>query len=603
VTEPPHEPPHGEQPPEEHQPGAGPDSAESTPTEGHDLSDLTGAPDPDAASDSAQQASAPQQGELVSQGAKMAVGTIISRVTGLFRDIAMTAALGLGIVADIFTVGNTIPNTVYVLTVGGAMNAVFVPQLVRRSREDSDGGAGFTDRLLTLTSILLLALTAVAIVLAPLLTRIYASPEYSAEQMSLAVAFARFCLPQVFFYGLFTLISQVLNSRGRFSPPMYAPIANNVVAIFVFMSFLVVAGPAAAESGTLTAAQTAWLGIGSTLAVAAQALLLIPYMRATGYRWRPRFDWRGWGLGKTGGLALWTLGLLAANQVSFIVHSRLATTANVLAQEEGLAAAGIATYQKAYLIFFLPHSIVTVSLVTALLPAVSRLAADRDFGVFSRVLTDTMRTVTALTVPIAAVMMPLAPLLAALLFGFGAANRESAYLIGYTVIAMLIGLVPFSIYFILLRGWYALEDTKTPFYLSLVLNTVNVVLSIALFQVAPTQLKVPAIGLAFGLTYWIMMPIAWPVLARRAGDLHTRSTWLAVLKMLFAGVGAGLVTIMAFIGIDVVLEGSWDSRLGLLAVLVSASLVGFLAYLAMARVLHIREVGSAVSMVSRRVRR
>ena len=476
MTEPPPEPPQGDRQPD------GP-----PPPEGHDLSDLTGAPDPDAASDSAQQASAPQQGELVSQGARMAVGTVISRVTGLFRDIAMTAALGLGIVADIFTVGNTIPNTVYVLTVGGAMNAVFVPQLVRRSREDSDGGAGFTDRLLTLTCVLLLALTAVAMVLAPLLTRIYASPEYTAEQMSLAVAFARFCLPQVFFYGLFTLISQVLNSRGRFSPPMYAPIANNVVAIFVFMSFLVVAGPAAADSGTLTPAQTAWLGIGSTLAVAAQALLLIPYMRATGYRWRPRFDWRGWGLGKTGGLALWTLGLLAANQVSFIVHSRLATTANVLAQHEGLPTAGIATYQKAYLIFFLPHSIVTVSLVTALLPAVSRLADDRDFGVFSRVLTDTMRTVTALTVPIAAVMMPLAPLLAALLFGFGAANRDSAYLIGYTVIAMLIGLVPFSIYFILLRGWYALEDTKTPFYLSLVLNTINVVLSIVLFEIAPTS--------------------------------------------------------------------------------------------------------------------
>ena len=127
-----------------------------------------------------------------------------------------------------------------------------------------------------------------------------------------------------------------------------------------------------------------------------------------------------------------------------------------------------------------------------------------------------MRTVTALTVPITAVMMPLSPILAAVLFGFGAANRESAFVIGYTVIGMLIGLVPFSIYFILLRGWYSLEDTKTPFYLSLVLNTINVALSIALFNLAPTSMKVPAIGLAFGLTYWIMMPIAWPILSRRS---------------------------------------------------------------------------------------
>jgi putative peptidoglycan lipid II flippase len=603
VTEPPHEPPHGEQLPDEHQPGEGPDSAESNPTEGHDLSDLTGAPDPDPASDSAQQAGAPQQGELISNGAKMAVGTVISRVTGLVRDIAMTAALGLGIVADIFTVGNTIPNTVYVLTVGGAMNAVFVPQLVRRSRDDSDGGAGFTDRLLTLTGVLLLGLTVVAIILAPLLTRIYASPDYSAEQMSLAVAFARFCLPQVFFYGLFTLVSQVLNARGRFSPPMYAPIANNLVAIGVFMSFLVVAGPAAAQSGTLSTQQTAWLGLGSTLAVAAQALLLVPFLRRSGYRWRPRFDWRGWGLGKTGGLALWTMGLLAANQVSFIVHSRLATTANVLAQQEGLPSAGIATYQKAYLIFFLPHSIVTVSLVTALLPGLSKVAHSRNFPVFSKLLTDSMRTVTALAVPVAAVMTPLAPLVAALLFGFGAADRESAYLIGYTVIGMLIGLVPFSLYFILLRGWYSLEDTKTPFFLSLILNTINVVLSIALFQLAPTSLKVPAIGLAFGLTYWLMMPIAWPLLSRRAGGLHTKTTWVAVLKMVLAGVLTTGVTLAAYLAITTTVGADWESGPALLAVTIAASLVGLLGYLAVSRALRIHEVSSAVSMVRTRLGR
>ncbi len=576
---------------------------ESIEPDGLDVSDLVGAPDPDAASDSAQQAAAPQQGELVSAGARMALGTLISRVTGLFRDMAMTAALGLGIVSDIFTVGNSIPNTVYVLTVGGAMNAVFVPQLVRRSREDSDGGAGFTDRLMTLTFVLLLVLTTISILAAPFLTSIYASPDYTADQMSLAVAFARFCLPQVFFYGMFTLISQVLNARGRFSPPMYAPIANNLVSIFVFLSFLAVAGPEAAASGTLSSTQTAWLGLGSTVAVAAQALLLIPFLRSSGYNWRPRFDWRGWGLGKTGGLALWTLGLLAANQVSFIVHSRLATTANVMAEAEGLPAAGITTYQKAYLIFFLPHSIVTVSLVTALLPGLSLVAAARRFETFSRVLTDSMRTVVSLTVPIAAVMIPLAPILAAVLFGFGATNRESAYLIGYTVIGMLIGLVPFSIYFILLRGWYSLEDTRTPFFLSLVLNTVNVVLSIALFQVAPTSLKVPAIGLAFGLTYWIMMPVAWPVLARRSGGMHTRDTWVAILRMLLAGVATSGVTLVSYLGLQQVLENSWDSRLSLVAVMGVASILGLLAYLVLARALGIREVGSALATVRRRLGR
>lgn len=567
-----------------------------------------GGPDPTAGDDlepieDQDPISAPRQGELMARGAGMALGTIVSRVTGLARDIAMTAALGLGIVADLFTVGNTVPNTVYVLTVGGAMNAVFVPQLVRRMRDDSDGGAGFADRLLTLTGVVLIGLTLLAMAMAPLLTRIYASPQYTAEQLELAVLFTRFCLPQVFFYGLFTLLSQVLNARDRFNPPMYAPIVNNLLAIGVFVSFLVVAGPTAVAGGTVSPQQAAWLGIGSTVAVAGQALILIPFVRASGYRWRPRFDWRGWGLSRTGGLALWTLGLLAANQVSFIVHSRLATTANVLASQQGTAEAGIATYQKAYLIFFLPHSIVTVSLVTALLPGLSRVAHARQYDVVGRVLADTTRTVTALVVPITAVLLPLSPLLAAVLFGYGAAGREAALVVGFTTIGMLAGLVPFSIYFILLRGWYAMEDTKTPFYLSLVLNGINVVLSIGLFALAPIQLKVPAIGAAFGLTYWLMMPVAWPLLARRVGGLHTAATWRAVARMVVAGVLTSAVTAVAYVILIDLWGGFLDEAWKRVVVLALAGLAGLVSYLLLARVLNIREVADAVATVRRRLGR
>jgi putative peptidoglycan lipid II flippase len=163
--------------------------------------------------------------------------------------------------------------------------------------------------------------------------------------------------------------------------------------------------------------------------------------------------------------------------------------------------------------------------------------------------------------------------------------------------------VPFSIYFILLRGWYALEDTKTPFYLSLVLNTINVVLSIVLFELAPTTLKVPAIGLATGLTYWLMMPIAWPVLRRRTGGLHTRATWLAVLRMIIAGAATTAVTLGAFVALDIWFEGSWDSRLVLLVVMVLASVAGLVTYLAAAQVLRIKEVGAALAMVRAKVGR
>ncbi len=561
-------------------------------------------PDETAGLPAEEPVAAPAQRELVSHSVLMAAGTLISRITGLARDMSMTAALGLGIVADVFTLGNTIPNTVYVLMVGGAVNAVFVPQLVRRMKDDADGGAAYADRLLTLVGSVLVVVTIVALILARPLTLIYATSEYSDAQLSLAVAFARFCLPQVLFYGLFTMLSQVLNARGKFGPPMFAPIANNIVAIAVFLGFLFVAGPTAAHGDSLTPTQTAWLGLGSTVAVAAQGLLLVPYTRASGYHYRPRFDWRGVGLGKAGGLAAWTLGLLAANQLALIVQSRLTTQANVLATQEGLPAAGIATYQKAYLIFFLPHSIVTVSLVTALLPGLSRVAHSRAFDQVAKSLAQTVRTATALIVPIMAVLFPTSAYIAGLLFGYGAATQGAALQIGATVAMMLVGLVPFTIYFVLLRGWYAMEDTKTPFILSVVLNSMNVVLALVLFNLASTFYKVPAIGLAFALSYWFVMPVAWPILSRRLGGLHTRSTWLAVARMIACGIIAGGLAWLAQAGLSTMVGGALSQPLLVrAALLIPTSLVGLSSYLVAARLLGIREVSAAMGVVSRRLRR
>ena len=206
-------------------------------------------------------------------------------------------------------------------------------------------------------------------------------------------------------------------------------------------------------------------------------------------------------------------------------------------------------------------------------------------------------------VPITAVLIPLAPIVSAALFGYGAADRSAAFQIGYTVIGMLVGLVPFSIYFILLRGWYSMEDTKTPFFLSLVLNAINVVLSIALFYAVPTQWKVPAIGLALGLTYWLMMLVAWPVLARRVEGMHTRATWTAVLRMMLAGAVTAGVATAVFLVADQALPTLWSAPLQKLAVLSLAGLVGLLAYLLMARLLRVREVAAAVSLLRRRLRR
>jgi putative peptidoglycan lipid II flippase len=325
--------------------------------------------------------------------AVMATGTVVSRITGVFRDIAATAALGFFLVSDAFSLGNSLPTVIYILVIGGALNAVFVPQLVRRMTEDADDGRAYADRLITLVGSILLIFSILAVLCAPLIVDLYTPANYPATEYDLAVAFARLCLPQVLFYGIYTMLSQVLNARGHFGAPMFAPIANNVVAIATFLLFIAVAGTSAAADGVLTNQQVLILGIGTTLGVIVQSLILIPVLVRSGYRWKPRFDWKSSGLGKTGTLALWTLGLVFVNQAAYIVITRLAAQANVDAAAAGVVAAGLTTYQKAHLVFMLPHSVITVSIVTAMLPALSRVAHGGDLRKVGNDVGSTMRLV------------------------------------------------------------------------------------------------------------------------------------------------------------------------------------------------------------------
>ena len=287
----------------------------------------------------------------------MASGTIVSRITGVLRDVAAAAALGFYLVSDAFSLGNSLPTIVYILIIGGALNAVFIPQLVRRMSEDEDQGKAYADRLITLIVTVLLLLSILAVLAAPLIVDLYTPADYPTNEFDLAVAFARLCLPQVLFYGIYSILGQVLNARGRFGAPMFAPIANNVIAIATFLLFIAVAGTSAAADGILTTQQILILGIGTTLGVISQAVILFPVLRRAGFHWRPRFDWKGAGLGKAGGLAMWTIGLVLVNQATYVVITRLATQANVDAAAAGTVAAGLTTYQKAHLVFI--HSFPT----------------------------------------------------------------------------------------------------------------------------------------------------------------------------------------------------------------------------------------------------
>ena len=546
---------------------------------------------------------------LLGPSTVMATGTVVSRITGIARDIALAAALGFYLVSDAYSLGNSLPTIIYILVVGGALNAVFIPQLVRRMEKDDDGGNAYADRLITLTGSVLLALSILAVVAAPWIVDLYTPADYPQSQYDLAVAFARLCLPQIFFYGAYTMLSQVLNARGTFGAPMFAPIANNVVAITTFVLFIIVAGTSAAADGALTTGQVLLLGIGTTAGVVVQAAILIPVLGRAGYRWRPRFDWKGQGLGKAAKLAGWTVGLVLVNQITYIVITRLAAQANVDAAASGATAAGITTYQKAHLVFMLPHSVITISIVTALLPALSRLAHEGKLKEVGEDVAGAMRLVAALVVPIAAMLFVLGSDVSVLLFGYGAATTDQAAVMGDVVSIFMIGLVPFTLFYVLLRGFYAMEDTRTPFVVTVIFSIIMLVLVLWLFtfltDLGVTSAGGPQIaGIALGyvLAYWCGFVVLWWWLAHRLGSLQSGATAWVLLRLLIAGgvavVVAGLTRIAT---LDLLISDGLNTQLTSLVLIMTAVIVGVPTFFFAAWLLRVREVSAAVAMMKSRV--
>ncbi|MBD0708006.1 MULTISPECIES: murein biosynthesis integral membrane protein MurJ [unclassified Streptomyces] len=439
-------------------------------------------------------------------GALMAAGSLVSRATGFVRAAVVAAALGAGYVADGYAVGNSVPTIVYTLLLGGALNAVFVPELVKAAKEHADGGVAYTDRLLTLCALALTALTAAAVLAAPLIVDLYT--DYSGAQRETTVVFARTCLPQILFLGLFTLLGQVLNARGRFGAMMWTPVLNNVVVVAVFGLFLVVS-----DGGTLTPGETALLGWGTTAGIALQALALVPALRAAGFRWRPRFDWRGSGLAAPLRSAGWLVLLVLTNQGAYWVTTLLATSAGGTVSGGGLAA-----YNNAYLLWTVPHGIVTVSLVTALLPRMSGAAADGDLAGVRRDVGYALRTSAAAVVPAACALFALAVPLLTVVFRYGATSADDIRAMSWILMAFAPGLVALSGQYVCTRAFYALRDTRTPFLLNLVIAGLGALLSLTAHHLLPTRWAVTGMAAGYSLALWTGWALTAYVLRRR---LHT----------------------------------------------------------------------------------
>ncbi|MFG3282781.1 murein biosynthesis integral membrane protein MurJ [Streptomyces sp. NPDC048111] len=537
---------------------------------------------------------------LMKSSAIMAAGTLVSRLTGFVRSLVITAALGAALLGDTFTIALTLPTMIYILTVGGGLNSVFVPQLVRSMKDDEDGGEAYANRLLTLVMVALGTIVALAVIGAPLLIQLM-SPTIGndAAANSVAVTFARYCLPTIFFMGVHVVMGQILNARGKFGAMMWTPVLNNIVMICTFGLFIWVYGTSAeSHMGVQTIPHDGvrLLGIGTLLGLVVQALAMLPYLRETGFRFRPRFDWKGHGLGKTVKLAKWTVMFVLANQAGVIVVTRLATAAG---KESGRSGAGFLAYSNAQLIWGMPQAIITVSVMAALLPRISRAAHDNDPGAVRDDISQGLRNSAVAIVPVAFAFLALGVPMCTLLYA--SSGLQAAQSMGFILMAFALGLIPYSVQYVVLRGFYAYEDTRTPFYNTVIVAAVNAAVSAVCYVVLPARWAVVGMAAAYGLAYAVGVGVAWRRLRNRlGGDLDGAHVLRTYARLCLAAVPAAVVggaigfALLKFLG-----EGAGGSVVAL--VVGGAALLG--VFFVAAKRMRIEELNAMVGMVRGRLGR
>lgn len=532
---------------------------------------------------------------LASSAAAMASGTLVSRFLGLVRAAMLAASIAtVGGAANAFAVANKLPTIIYMLLAGGVLNAVLVPQIVRAMRE-SDGGHRYVNQLLTLGSLVLGGITVVLTAGANILLTLYAA-KMSPEWKPLALTFAYICLPQLFFYGLYTLLGQVLNARGNFGPYMWAPALNNVVSIIGLGIYLFLFGQY--QVGQVTPADwdstRIWLVAGTaTAGIASQALVLLIPLHRSGFRIIPVFQFRGSGLGRASKVAGWAFAALAVGQIGYLVISNLAVAAESVGAETGITVAANAAYDHAFTIFMLPQSLITVSLVTAMFTRLSHHAVSGDVYRVRDQLSMGLRTLAVFTTFATAALMVLAiPIVALILAGSPAYDAQQA--IGHVVVAFALGLVPIGAWTMIQRVYFAYEDTKTLFRIQIPMMLIVVAFCGVAYLFFPPQWWV-AVGAALGTTAsnTFGTVVAYLGLRRRLPSLDGARVLRTHLRVTFAVIPAALFgwIILHF----------WGVQAGLFGSLVRVGVVGTLmgvVYLVLLKILGVAELDSLLLRVA-----
>jgi putative peptidoglycan lipid II flippase len=526
----------------------------------------------------------------------MAAGTLASRFTGFLRTFVLLYALGTKDLGDAYNVANSVPNAVYNLAVGGIFTAVVVPLLVHAAKRDRDGGEAYDQRMFTLGVLALGIITAIATAAAVPITAVYGHGITNPATYHLTVIFSYFFLPQIFFYGVGSLAGAILNARGRFAAPMWTPIINNIVVIGVGIAFVAIAGLNRAPAN-LSPKQVELLAIGTTFGLVLQTAGLIPSMRAVGFRWRPRFDFRRTEISEIGRMGGWMFGYVITTQISFMVTTIVSNNAGARVCAS-CAGAGYATFANAWTMFQLPYAIVGVSVITAMLPRMSAHAAEGSHNLVNRDFSAATRLSSAIVVPGALILAVLGPPLAVALFGHGSTSAASAWYLGVVFGVLSLGLLPYTLFNLQLRVFYAMRDSRTPAIIGGISMAVRVAASLTALLVLPPRYVVAGVAVGFGVSNLVMTIGLWRSLSRRVGGLDNSRITSSLVRMHLAAIPGLLFAIAVSVLIRVEAPAGTLSALATVAIGGSG---GLLVYWAAGRLLRIRELREVTTMARARL--
>ena len=523
---------------------------------------------------------------VVRSSSVMAVGTLGSRATGVLRTTAQSVALGALPVARAYNLSNTLPNVVYNLALGGILTSVIVPLIINAKRREADHGQAYEQRMFTLVTALLFGITVVATLAAVPIVDLYSGRAVTGNVHHLAVIFAFFFIPQIFFYGVSSLIGAVLNTRGSFAAPMWTPIVNNVVVIAVLGLFVAVVGLHKSVV-TVSGGDLVLLGLGTTLGIVAQTAALLPALRKAGFRWQPRTDFHRAEVLEIGRMAGWMFCYIGATQVAFLVTTKIANNYGP----------GYTYYQYAWLLFQLPYAVVGISVITALLPRMSTHAAESRLALVREDFSTGIRLSAAIVVPSSLVLAVLGPALAILVLAYGRMTPPQGHDIGIVFAVFCLGLLPYMIFQLQLRVFYALHDSKTPALIGLGTMSVNIAANVVASHVLPPAHLIAGLGVGFGLANLLGMIVSWRILSRRMDGLDGLAISSSVGRMYAATVPAALLALFVSLLVHNIVSGP---HVAAVLILVLGGGGAVLVYVLFARSLRVAELtGLSRSALSR----